>query len=77
MRALQGSFGRLCLPLKINDDEGCADLLEVCVQMNNIWALLVGINQIHNVYLPIWQDEDDGMWLGFKRMLCGDIQWHD
>ena len=77
MRALQGSFGRLRLPLEINDDGGRADLLEVCVRMNNVRALLVGINQIRNVYMPIWQDEDDRLWSGFERMLFGDIQWHD
>lgn len=46
MRGLQGSFGRLRLPLNINDDEGRGDFLEICARMNNVRASLVGINQI-------------------------------
>ncbi|KIP10780.1 hypothetical protein PHLGIDRAFT_65051 [Phlebiopsis gigantea 11061_1 CR5-6] len=78
MRALQGSFGRLRLPLDINDSSARADLLETCVRMNNVRALRVGIHQIRNVYAPIWQNgEDERLWNGFERLLFPEIQRGD
>jgi hypothetical protein len=71
MRALQGSFGRLRMPLDINFSEQRQDLLEACVRLNNVRARMVGINQIRSVYMPIWQeDEHDRMvWEQFEKML--------
>ncbi|KAG2064064.1 hypothetical protein BDR04DRAFT_1130904 [Suillus decipiens] len=31
MRAIQGAFGRLCLPLNITNEEACSNLIEVCL----------------------------------------------
>jgi hypothetical protein len=46
MRALQGSFGRLRVPLEINHTEQRAGLIETCVRLHNLRAERVGINQI-------------------------------
>lgn len=46
MRALQGSFGRLRLPLGIGDAEERGDLLEMCVRLHNLRTQRVGYNQI-------------------------------
>ncbi|KAI0048880.1 hypothetical protein FA95DRAFT_1539072 [Auriscalpium vulgare] len=77
MRALQGSFGRLRVPMDIEDDEGRANLIEVCVRLNNLRAICVGINQIRNVYMPIWRQADDDLWFGFENMLFADIRRRD
>ena len=50
MRELQGSFGRLRIPLGIEDMDKRADLLETCFRLHNLRTRLVGINQIKNVY---------------------------
>ena len=50
MRELQGSFGRLRVPLEIGDMEKRADLIESCFRLHNLCTRLVGINQIRNVY---------------------------
>ncbi len=78
MRTLQGSFGRLQLPLNIGDDKARAELLEICVRLHNVRTTLVGINQIRNTYEPIWKEaEDDDMWDHFGDMLVSDIHAHD
>ncbi|KLO06853.1 hypothetical protein SCHPADRAFT_837453 [Schizopora paradoxa] len=78
MRTLQGSFGRLRLPLDIGDDKARARLLEICVRLHNVRTTLVGINQIRNTYEPIWKDaEDDNMWDHFGDMLVTEIHAHD
>lgn len=78
MRALQGSFGRLRVPLDPNDPEWRCDLLELCVRMNNVRASLVGINQIRNVYLPTWREAEDArLWFEFEDMLLSDVRAGD
>ena len=54
MRAIQGSFGRLRVPLDIEDNQGRARLLEVCIHLNNLCANYIGISQIRSVYQPVW-----------------------
>ncbi|KIK34262.1 hypothetical protein CY34DRAFT_26895 [Suillus luteus UH-Slu-Lm8-n1] len=53
MRMMQGSFGRLRVPLDVNDRARRQRLLEVCVRLSNVRAICVGINQIRSVYMPI------------------------
>ncbi|KAH9062428.1 hypothetical protein EDB87DRAFT_1607265 [Lactarius vividus] len=50
MWAIQGSFGRLRVPLDIGDNQDRARLLEVCVHLNNLRVNCVGISQIRGVY---------------------------
>ncbi|KAG8692089.1 hypothetical protein FRC08_010022 [Ceratobasidium sp. 394] len=54
MRSIQGSFGRLRVPLNINDPEGRAMLLETVVRLHNLRTRLVGVNQIRTVYMRRW-----------------------
>ena len=79
MRAIQGAFGRLRLPLNINQDEERQEILEVCMRLTNVRTAKVGINQIRNVYMPIWtaDREDMELWTGFEQMLFGDIRHRD
>jgi hypothetical protein len=74
MRGLQGSFGRLRIPLEIGRQEERGDLLEICVRLNNLRAQQVGINQIRNVYMPLWKQtrEEEHVWGNFENMLFGE-----
>jgi hypothetical protein len=74
MRAIQGSFGCLQVPLDIEDNQGCAHLLEVCVHLNNLHANHIGISQIRSVYQPVWMDNDEEMWFNFENMIFRDIR---
>ena len=51
-----------------------ADLLEICVRLNNVRAELVGINHIRSVYMPLWTRTraDEELWTNFEHMLFGD-----
>ena len=78
MRELQGSFGRLRIPLAAEDLDQRANLIEVCFQLHNLRTRLVGINQIKNVYVPIWcEGSGERVWEGFERILFADQQKHD
>ena len=46
MCTIQGTFGRLCVPLQIAYHEVWGDLLETCACLFNLRAQDVGINQI-------------------------------
>ena len=78
-RALQGSFGRLRIPLKINDSQRRGDLIETCIQLHNFRAERVGLNQIHNVSMPQWRmnAEDEEIWSNFEDMLFSEQRKKD
>jgi hypothetical protein len=77
-RGLQGSFGWLRVPLEINHVECRGDLLETCVRSFNLCARRVGMNQIRNVYMPLWQhDTNEEVWHNFKSMLFLDQRKND
>ena len=78
MRELQGSFGRLRIPLGIEDMEKRADLIETCFRLHNLRARSVGINHIRNVYVPIWREgTGNRVWEGFEGILFSDQRKHD
>jgi hypothetical protein len=75
---LQGSFGRLRVPLDINAECDRQELLELCCRLHNIRTELVGINQIRNVYMPVWKaSEDEELWSNLGDMIFGDIRRRD
>lgn len=77
-RMLQGSFGRLRVPLDINKMESRQELLELCCRLNIVRARVVGINQIRNVYMPVWKtSEDEQLWNNLGDMLLRDIRHRD
>lgn len=76
MRALQGSFGRLRVPMPCDDKEYRKYLLEACSRVHQLRVRLLGINQIKTVYGKIWTDEDI-IYDTFRRMVFGQIQQHD
>ena len=77
MRTIQGSFGRLRMPLPIGDTRARANLIEICVRLSNVRARLVGISQIKAVFMPIWKEEDGKLWDSFETMLFGQIRQKD
>ena len=78
MRALQGSFGRLRLPLDANDSVSRQRTLETCAHLHQLHTRCVGINQICNVYEPIWKEADsEDLWSGFESMLFGEVRRRD
>lgn len=74
MRAIQGSFGRLRVPLNIDGNAKRGNLIETCLRLHNTRAEKVGINQIHTVYVKHWQETEEDMevWTGFRDMLFSD-----
>jgi len=70
-RRLQGSFGRLRVPLEIGHKARCGDLLEICVRTFNLRSRLIGINQIRSVYFACWKSDWDS-WDSFERVLFSD-----
>ncbi|KAF7368888.1 hypothetical protein MVEN_00214600 [Mycena venus] len=79
MRALQGSFGRLRLPLDIGDQNERGNLLEICVRLHNLRTRRVGHNQIRTVYMPLWRQnkEDEEVWTNFENMLFSEQRRND
>lgn len=77
-RALQGTFGRLRVPLQVNYAELRGDLLEICMRLFNLRTREVGHNQIQSVYMPIWKDnEQEQLWRDFEGMLFSDQRRND
>lgn len=68
MRAIQGSFGRLRIPLDISRAEDRAHLLETCIRLHNFRTRVVGINQIRTVYFKHWWDDDE------EAQLCNSLE---
>ena len=78
MRSLQGAFGRLRVPLPIEDLPFRQDLLEICVRLHNVRVRCVGISQIRNVYQPLWAPvEEARLWSEFERLTFGQIRAND
>jgi hypothetical protein len=59
MRSIQGSFGRLRIPLPITMNHFRLRLLTCCFRLHQLRVRLVGINQIQTVYHPLWQGSSD------------------
>lgn len=70
MHTMQGSFGRLHVPLAIKDSDLQGDILETASRLFNLCARTVGYNQIRTVYMLIWKGgEQEELWATFKSML--------
>ena len=75
MRALEGGFGRLRVPLPIGDTQFRQDLLEICIRLHNVRVRCVGINETLNVYQPMWAPVDDAwLWAQFERVVFGEVR---
>jgi hypothetical protein len=79
MRAFQGSFARLKLPLPAEDHAYRLMVLEICSRLHQIRTTRVGINQIRNVYERIWSDTDENalVYDRFCTMMFRDITRND
>jgi hypothetical protein len=78
MRTIQGSFGRLRVPLNISNPSQRQQLLKTVVRLANLQSTMVGISQIRNVYMPIWKaSEDDELWDNIGNLLIGDVRRWD
>jgi hypothetical protein len=78
-RSLQGSFGRLRIPLDANNADARGDLLEVCVRLHNLRTRRVGINQIKEVYKPCWTstEQDQRIWDDFSNIMFSTQRSND
>lgn len=76
---MQGSFGRLRIPLPINYAEQRGDILESCSRLFNLRTRRVGLNQIRTVYMPIWNtnQELENIWNNFEDILFSHQRQHD
>jgi hypothetical protein len=73
MGGLQGSFGRLRVPLQVAYANLRGDLLETIIRLFNLRTRRIGYNQIRTVYMPIWKDnEQEQIWKDFRGMLFSD-----
>ena len=78
MRQLRGGFGRLRIPLDVNDPVGRGILLEVCVRAMNLRTVRVGINEIRSVYMRVWEEAEEAwIWRDMENALFRDIRRHD
>ena len=75
MRCLQGSFGRLKLPMPADDASYRYRLLEVCCRLHNFRTREEGINQIKVVYEGVWKSS--GLYTEFEELLFKDIKKDD
>jgi len=75
-RTIQGTFGRLRVPLPINYGDLRADLLESCIRLCNLRTRSVGYNQTRTVYKDVWSDEEN-LWLSFEHMIFSEQRQND
>jgi hypothetical protein len=73
MRAIQGSFSRLKLPLPASDHEFQAEVLELCVRLHQVRCRSVHINQTQIAYQSV-EDEHIILARSFHEILFPDIQ---
>jgi hypothetical protein len=75
---MQGSFGRLRIPLPINYSDHCRDILETVSRLFNLHTCLIGHNQIRTVYMPIWKEgEQEELWTNFENVLFSEQRRND
>ncbi|KIY48375.1 hypothetical protein FISHEDRAFT_65761 [Fistulina hepatica ATCC 64428] len=74
MRAIQGSFGRLRIPLPIRNNHRRSNLLESCLRLHQLRTRRVGINQIHSVYVQVWTEDEEQrrIFADFENMFFRD-----
>ena len=70
---LQSAFGRLHIPLSVNDHEARANMLEAVSRLHNLRTQCVGLNQIQTVYMPLWTPTElEAVWDGLEHRLFSD-----
>lgn len=74
MRSLQGLFGRLRVPLEVNNIDRRGDLLKICIRLHNLRTRRVGHNQVQMVYMREWCTNEDQirLWHSFEDILFSD-----
>ncbi|KAG9078768.1 hypothetical protein FS749_009172 [Ceratobasidium sp. UAMH 11750] len=78
MRAIQGAFGRLKMPLDANDTEWRRLLIETCLRMHNVRTRMVEINQIRTVYMPVFTNGREQDFFDLTHsMIFSDIRRND
>lgn len=76
MRALQGSFGRLRVPLPIGYKELRGDILETVARLHNLRTRCVEVNQIRSVYMPLWTDDEE-FWISLTSLNFSEQRRND
>ena len=76
-RGLQGSFGRLRVPLPVNAVKRRGDVLETCVRAFCLRTKCIGVNQINSVYVGEGNHEERQIWATFENILFSDQRRND
>jgi hypothetical protein len=76
-RGLQGSFGRLRVPLPIKFVERRSDIIEVCMCAFCLCTKLIGFNQIKSVYVGEGNREDEQTLSALENIFFADRQQND
>lgn len=77
MRAIQGGFSRLKLPMPAADPGYRREVLYLCCRLHQIRTRHVGINQIRTTYFSAWEEYGRDVLDDFEEMLFTDIQRND
>lgn len=77
MRAIQGAFWRLRMPLDINDPFGRRILIETCLRLHNLRTRRIGNNQICTVYLNNWDSPNSNFLENLHAMMFPEIRNND
>lgn len=77
MRAIQGAFGRLRMPLDINDPVGRRTLIETCLRLHNLRTRRIGNNQIRTVYMSNWGSAQSNFLENLHDMMFQEIRQND
>lgn len=74
MRSLQGSFGRLKMPMPASNKVFRHRIIQICCRLHNLRARVEGINQIRTVYGTVWTETGDSAFTGFENLRFRDIR---
>ena len=72
MRAMQGSFLGLKLPLPVTDHEFHADFIELAIFLHQVRCCSIGINETQMVYQKV-EDKQALLTQDFDQMIFGEI----
>jgi hypothetical protein len=77
MCSIQGSFGRLRIPLPVEKKPPRLRLLKNSFRLHQLRVRKVGINQIRTVYDPLWQGSVEQETTEFADAVFGDLRRRD
>lgn len=77
MRALQGPFARLRVPLDPNDHDDRGRIIRLCARLHQLRVRIIGLNQTRNTFLPSFSGGGRSPFACFQSLLFRDIRKAD